>query len=111
MTATALHDERAETNAELERDAFNAAFYELGLHLYWDSGTYRTLAADLNERERVRSYLKREQPHLLRAYDADFLTDAVLNAKQRCQRSLAANGTSAWSEPRCTERPWEEVGF
>ena len=38
MPATSLHDERIEDPAELERAAFNAAFYELGLHLYWGEG-------------------------------------------------------------------------
>ena len=39
----------------------------------------------------MEGYFQREQPHLLRAYDADFLTDAVIGAKQRCQRSLTAS--------------------
>ena len=78
MPATSLHDERVDDAAELERGAFNAAFYELGLHLYCDRGTYHVLAANPSEHDRVRGYLEREQPHLLRAYDADFLTDAVI---------------------------------
>ena len=31
----------------------------------------------------MRRYLEGEQSHLLRAYDADFLTDAILVAKER----------------------------
>lgn len=111
MSTTTLHDERVEDAAELERSAFNSAFYELGLHLYWDRGTYQALAAKSSERDRVRSYLEREQPHLLRAYDADFLADAVIRAKQRCQQSMTASAAHAASEFDWTERQWQEAGF
>jgi hypothetical protein len=111
MPATSLHDECVEDAAEFERAAFNAAFYELGLHLYCDKGTYQALAANLNEHDRVRGYLEREQPHLLRAYDADFLTDAVIRAKERCLQSLTASGTRALPEVNWTEKQWEAAGF
>ena len=32
----------------------------------------------------VKAYIEREQPHLLRAYEADFLADAIETAKERC---------------------------
>ena len=111
MPATSLHDERVEDAAELERGALNAAFYELGLHLYCDKGTYQVLAAIPSEHDRVRGYLEREQPHLLRAYDADFLTDAVIRAQQRCLQLLATSVTSAFAEVNWTEKQWEEAGF
>jgi len=112
MHATSLHDERIADSAELERGAFNAAFYELGLHLYWDKSAYRAaVAASSSERDRVRNYLEREQPHLLRAYDADFLTDAVMRVKQRCQESLTANAVGGFPEVNWTEKQWEAAGF
>jgi len=111
MPTTSLQDERVEDAAELERGAFNAAFYELGLHLYLDKGTYQALDANLSEHDRVRGYLEREQPHLLRAYDADFLTDAVIRAKQRCQQSLTASAVISLPEINWTEKQWEEAGF
>ena len=111
MPATSPHDGRVADAAEIERAAFNAAFYELGLHLFWDRGTYQSLAANPSEHDRVRGYLEREQPHLLRAYDADFLTDAVIRAKQRCQQSLTATAASALPEVSWTEKQWEEAGF
>ena len=67
-----------------------AAFYELGLRWHWDSRTYAGLASQACERRRLQSYLQTEQAPLLRAYDAEFLTDAILQAKQRCQPALAA---------------------
>ncbi len=111
MPATSLHDERVEDAVELARAAFNAAFYELGLHLYLDKGTYQALAANLSEHDRVRAYLEREQPHLLRAYDADFLTDAVIRAQQRCLQSLTASAASVFPEVNWTEKQWQEAGF
>jgi hypothetical protein len=97
--------------AEIERSAFNAAFYELGLRWHWDSETYDALAADSCERARVRRYLEGEQAHLLRAYDADFLADAILAAKQRCRKALAR--CSARSVPRFNwaDARWGEVGI
>ena len=96
---------------EIERSAFNSAFYELGLRWHWDHDTYDALARNPCERARVRGYLEGEQAHLLRAYDADFLTDAILAAKQRCQRLLAR--CSARSLPRFNwaDARWGEVGI
>ncbi len=68
---------------ETERSTFNAAFHDLGLRWQWCSDTYASLATQACERERVLGYLQAEQAHLLRAYDAGFLTDAILAAKQR----------------------------
>jgi hypothetical protein len=104
------HDLSADAAVELERGAFNAAFYELGLRWHWDSETYRSLAANPSERDRVRRYLEVEQAHLLRAYDAEFLTDAVIRTKQRCRQALdKCTGRSmpqfAWADAR-----WGEVG-
>ena len=33
-------------------------------------------------REGLRAWLQKEQPHLLRSYDADFLVNAVENARE-----------------------------
>ena len=77
------------TQATLERQAFNAAFHELGLRWHWDEHTYDALSADDCPRARLHRYLEAEQPHLLRAYDADFLADAILAAQPRFERALA----------------------
>lgn len=97
--------------SDMERSAFNAAFYELGLRWHWDGDTYKALATNPCERARVKGYLVAEQAHLLRAYDADFLTEAILTAKQRSQHALAASVSAAlphfnWADPR-----WGEVGI
>ena len=105
---TPLPQNRPAADAEIERDAFNAAFYELGLRWHWDGATYEALLADTCERARVRRYLEAEQSHLLRAYDADFLTDAILVSKRRCQERLALCSPGAiprfdWADARLGE--------
>jgi hypothetical protein len=66
---------------ERERNAYNAAFWQLGLHWQWDAATYRELAAISQEKERIRAYVERHQPHLLKAYDLDFLCEVIAARK------------------------------
>jgi hypothetical protein len=97
--------------AERDRSAFNAAFRELGLRWQWDAPTYDALVAHPCERERLRRYLAQEQAHLLRAYDAEFLADAILDAKQR--RRATASGSlpsAAWASTRDVAHG-DEIGF
>lgn len=71
------------TNAaalEAQRHAYNAAFEELDLPWHWDAATYEGL---LGHGCGVRRYLETERPHLLRAYDPEFLVAAVEAAKAR----------------------------
>jgi len=68
---------------EFDRNAFNAAFSELGLCWHWDEKTYAELQAIAAEGERLRQYLETQQRHLLKAYDADFLIDAIRETKMR----------------------------
>ena len=74
------HDER-------ERNSYNAAFYDLGLQWHWDSDTFHQLASRTEcPEQRIQHYLETRQPHLLRAYDAAFLAQAVQEkrANYRC---------------------------
>lgn len=66
---------------ETQRHAYNAAFDELGLPWHWDADTYARLLG--HGSDGVRMYLVTERPHLLRAYDAEFLVAAVEAAKAR----------------------------
>ncbi len=75
-------------HSEAERNSFNAAFHELGFRWYWDTDTYNDLVRRFNcTTERVRHYLEAHQPHLLRAYDAGFLVDAIQQAQLKTQRA------------------------
>jgi len=98
-------------DSEIDRAAFNTAFHELGLRWHWDSQTYEALAAQPCERSLVRTYLQTEQAHLLRSYDADFLTDAVLAAKQRSRRALAARPPKAVPRFGWADARWGEVSI
>jgi hypothetical protein len=92
MSHTANHATAAD---ELHLSAYNAAFYELGLRWHWDVATYRALQQTDCEKERIRNYLHAHQAHLLKAYDADFLVQAIQTAKERCYDNLVAGGAKA----------------
>jgi hypothetical protein len=62
---------------ESERNAYNLAFSELGLDWFWDEQTYARIRAASTAQCPVRQYLADRSPHLLRAYDADFIVSAV----------------------------------
>ena len=81
MYAAHRTDRTDEQQVEAQRLAYNAAFDELGLSWSWDAETFARLPA--GARQRVQAYLEREHPHLLRAYDADFLVEAVESTKER----------------------------
>ena len=111
MTATHFASPGNDARTEIDRSAFNTAFYELGLRWFWDSDTYRELSATAGERERVRSYLEGEQAHMLRAYDAEFLTDAILTAKRRCHDSMAHCAPVSVPRFNWADARWGETGF
>lgn len=100
----------AAQDREIERSAFNAAFHELGLRWHWDADTYEALAANPCERARVRYYVESAHPHLLRAYDAEFLADAVLKIKARWQRAMAHSSNRALPNFDWADARWGEVG-
>ena len=82
---------------EMERNAYNAAFHELGLGWFWDSDTYEELArSGLNPEEQISHYLETRQPHLLKAYDAAFLVGAIQEKKLiHRKRGSASDASSA----------------
>lgn len=98
-------------SSEIDRGAFNAAFYELGLRWHWDAPTYAALAGEPCERSRVRRYIEGEQSHLLRAYDADFLTDAILVAKERRRSALAGRFPQQIASFNWADARWGETGI
>ncbi len=102
-----------ESEAEaLERDAFNAAFRELGLRWHWDVQTFRSLETGTDDAGRVRTYLERREAHLLKAYDAGFLVEAVLAAKEDAKPRVAhLVGARAARCADCAEYPGAQTGF
>jgi hypothetical protein len=85
---------RIDTNRTSEADdrdldAYNAAFHELDLRWHWDGATYEALLSLAGDAPScVRHYLQTQQPHLLRAYDADFLV-AMIERQVVAQRAAA----------------------
>ena len=71
-----LKDTHAEHDSA--HDAYNAAFYELGLRWHWDRETYAALVRHSSDpHARIRHYIETHQPHLLSAYDPAFLAAAI----------------------------------
>ena len=62
--------------ATTQAHPYDAAF-ELDLGWQWDASTYGSGP------EGLRACLEKEHPHLLRAYDAEFLVNAVESARIR----------------------------
>lgn len=81
--------------ADLQRHAYNAAFYELGLGWHWNSPTFDDLLPVECTSERIHQYMSAHQSHLLHAYDAAFLARAIETTKSRCldQMMTTNNGT------------------
>jgi hypothetical protein len=61
--------------------AYNMAFAELGLRFRWDARTLASLASIEGEAARIIAYVEANHPHLLSAYNADFLSQAILSKK------------------------------
>lgn len=78
--------------ADLHRNAYNAAFYELGLRWHWDTDTDHDLSDATAGTQRLRHYLESDQSHLLKVYEADFLIDAIQSAKARCYEAMKVAG-------------------
>ena len=90
-----------DSGVDLERNAYNAAFYELGFRWHWDSATYDDLARrSANEADRIRHYLSAQQPHLLKAYDAEFLVELIRQKQlQHRSRNVGAQARNFdWSQ-------------
>ena len=75
------------SDASMQLEAYNSAFEALGLNWQWDAVTYACLPG--RGAQGLRAWLHQEHPHLLRAYDADFLVNAIEGAKDRCLAARA----------------------
>jgi hypothetical protein len=96
---------------EMHLSAYNAAFYELGLKWHWDMATYQTILSCADDKSRIRKYIETRHPHLLNAYDIDFLADAIHAAKTRCYESLMACGVRIAPTVDWAAMQTAEVGF
>ncbi|MGJ7608427.1 hypothetical protein ACSFA7_29115 [Variovorax sp. LT1R20] len=96
-------------SSETERNAYNAAFHELGLRWHWDRETYcQLLRQSQDGPERVCHYLSTHQPHLLRAYDAKSLAEVIEQKKEIHQQRELSEGLGSrryfnWAESHGAE--------
>jgi hypothetical protein len=103
MLDSSIKSDLPASAADIDRNAYNAAFYELGLNWHWDADTYQTLLSNTREKDRIRVYLETHQPHLLKAYEADFLVQAIQAKKADCHDNMARchaknSGPINWAE-------------
>lgn len=84
----------ADSSNDLQRNAYNAAFYELGLGWHWDAGTFDGLLPLGCEVERIKTYMEQHQSHLLKAYEPKFLASAIETTKSRCLDQMVGCGSA-----------------
>lgn len=76
------------TEAEVQRRAYSTAFLRLGLNVSWDPTYSAGFSEAADEKEAIRHFIRNRSPHLLKAYDAEFLCDAVHQEKRRCEQQI-----------------------
>ena len=79
----------SDETSETERNAYNIAFCELGLEWHWDANTYNELRTVAQQKEPVRTFLESQHPYLLRAYDVDFLVNAIDSKRKQFNQMMA----------------------
>ena len=91
-------------DVELDRNAYNAAFHELGFRWHWDSDAYDDLLSrSPDPADQIRHYLQTFQPHLLTAYRVAFLVQLIREKqashrrRQATRRDIAATHFD-WSQ-------------
>ena len=57
-------------------------------HWRWDAATYDELSRIAEEHDRIGVYVERNQPHLLKAYEKDFLSNLINSTKMRCSQAM-----------------------
>jgi hypothetical protein len=73
------HSDDREIHAQV--CAFNTAFEELDLMFRWDAPTYRSLASADSDYGKIALYIETHCAHLLTAYSAEFLCEAIVERK------------------------------
>ncbi len=85
--ATLGHDNKPLARAT-QLAAYNAAFIELGLRFRWDEAMYEWLCGIECEKARVARYIEEHHTHLLKAYDAAFLSQLIFDKKNEYLRAV-----------------------
>jgi hypothetical protein len=88
--------------------AYNSAFEELDLMFRWDANTLASLAGAPDDHARVAAYIESHCPHLLTAYSAEFLCQAIVEKKNAWYDACRAN-TVARIDPAGGARMWRSA--
>ncbi|MGO4330521.1 LysR family transcriptional regulator [Cupriavidus sp. 2TAF22] len=75
---------------ERQLAAYNAAFTELGLRFRWDREMFAWLCGIECEQSRIARYIEQYHAHLLKAYDAEFLSRLIFDKKCDYLRAMAS---------------------
>lgn len=94
MTTLKFDPQQPVTIDDIHLNAYNGAFWDIGFKWQWDTDTYRELCRMPEEKARIRAYVERHQPHLMKAYDLEFLTDLIHQNKTRRYAALVAAETT-----------------
>ncbi|KQV84607.1 hypothetical protein ASD15_05320 [Massilia sp. Root351] len=86
--------------ADAQRQAYNAAFAELGLRWFWGSGDYAGQMGVESQRSHLRRYVENHHPHMLKVYDAEFLVNAIQKVMARCLETAGAGCGGAGAQVR-----------
>ncbi len=81
MSQAFIEEREAEAGLHAHVCAYNMAFEELGLRFRWDARMLASLACIEDETARIVTYIETHHPHLLKAYSAEFLSQAILTRK------------------------------
>jgi hypothetical protein len=74
-------DSAHDAEVEAQLCAYNSTFDELGLRFRWDASTLALVARIDGEEAQIAAYIEAHHPHLLKAYSAGFLSQAILEKK------------------------------
>jgi hypothetical protein len=85
----ATHGDDREIQAQV--CAFNTAFEELDLMFRWDAATYRTLTSADSDYGKIALFVETHAPHLLKAYSAEFLCEAIVERKKAMLEACRQN--------------------
>ncbi|MGF6757563.1 hypothetical protein [Paraburkholderia sp. GAS334] len=91
--------------------AFNTAFAELGLRFRWDAQTLESLTSIEGEQARIVAYIETHHPHLLNAYSAAFLSEAILAKKTALSPDVLPARTEASVNAHATQPASQSFSF
>ena len=86
--------EMSRPDREMQLAAYNAAFAELGLRFRWDMPMFDWLCGIECEKTRVARYIEDFHAHLLKAYEASFLSQLIFDKKSEYMRAMMGAGVN-----------------